>query len=149
MSDPQKPQKPPSPLSRRDQAWKIAPNLLISFRYAGAGLVHTFLTQRNFRIHTVVAIAALGLSAGLQRPPIEMALIGLTIGIVLALELLNTAIESIVDLTVGKNYHDLAKVAKDCAAAAVLVAAIVAILVGCVLLLPPLWLLVTELRFGA
>lgn len=138
MNDSQKPQKPSPSATRRDQAWKIAPNLLISFRYAGAGLVHTFLTQRNFRLHTVVAVVVIGLGVGLQRPPVELALVGLTIGLVLALELLNTAIESVVDLTVGKNYHDLAKVAKDCAAAAVLMAAIVAVLVGVVLLVPPL-----------
>jgi diacylglycerol kinase (ATP) len=86
----------------------------------------------------VVAVVVIGLGVGLQRPPVELALVGLTIGLVLALELLNTAIESVVDLTVGKNYHDLAKVAKDCAAAAVLMAAIVAVLVGVVLLVPPL-----------
>jgi diacylglycerol kinase (ATP) len=147
MSDLQKPQKPPSPNSRRDQAWKVAPNLFISFRYAGAGLVHTFLTQRNFRVHTAVAIVVLSWSTSLHRPALEIALIGMTIGMVLSLELLNTAIESIVDLTVGKNYHDLAKVAKDCAAAAVLMAAIVAVLVGSVLLLPPTWMLLVD-RFG-
>jgi diacylglycerol kinase (ATP) len=51
------------------------------------------------------------------------------------MELLNTAIESVVDLTVKQTYHELAKIAKDCAAAAVLVSSIAAILVaGCVLL---------------
>jgi diacylglycerol kinase (ATP) len=57
---------------------------------------------------------------------------------VLALELLNTAIESVVDLTVKQSYHELAKIAKDCAAGAVLISALAALLVAGSLLLPPL-----------
>lgn len=59
------------------------------------------------------------------------------------MELLNTALESVVDLTVKQTYHELAKIAKDCAAAAVLISALVAVLVAGVLLLPPLWHLAT------
>ena len=65
-------------------------------------------------------------------------IIGLTIGAVMTMELLNTAIESVVDLTVGQSYHDLARIAKDCAAAAVLISAIVALFVASILLFPPL-----------
>jgi diacylglycerol kinase (ATP) len=54
------------------------------------------------------------------------------------MELLNTAIESIVDLSVKQTYHDLAKIAKDCAAGAVLTSSLAAILVAGFLLLPPL-----------
>ena len=57
---------------------------------------------------------------------------------VMVLELLNTALEAVVDLTVGDHYHELAKIAKDCAAAAVLVSAGVAVLVAGFLLLPPI-----------
>ena len=60
------------------------------------------------------------------------------LGAVLALELINTALESVVDLTVQQTYHELAKIAKDCAAAAVLIAAFAAIVVAACLLLPPL-----------
>jgi diacylglycerol kinase (ATP) len=67
-----------------------------------------------------------------------MAVIGLTIGLVLAMELLNTAIESVVDLTVKQSYHELAKIAKDCAAGAVLISALVSVLVATSLMLPPL-----------
>ena len=70
--------------------------------------------------------------------PIETVLILLTIGLVLAMELLNTAIESGIDLVVKQDYHELAKIAKDCAAGAVLVSAIVALLVASYLILPPL-----------
>jgi diacylglycerol kinase (ATP) len=61
------------------------------------------------------------------------------------MELLNTALEAVVDLTVKQTYHDLAKIAKDCAAAAVLVASIAALLVGCMLILPKLWIVVVAL----
>jgi diacylglycerol kinase (ATP) len=123
----------------RDLAWKIAPNLLISFKYAWAGLRYAFVTQRNFRLHTVIGTLAISLGVFLQRSTIEMAIIGLTIALVMTLELLNTALESVVDLTVKQSYHDLAKIAKDCAAGAVLVSAIAAIFVASLILLPPLY----------
>ena len=75
----------------------------------------------------------------LQLTRVEIAIIGLTIGAVMTMELLNTAIESVVDLSVGQSYHDLARIAKDCAAAAVLISAFVALLVAGILLLPPLF----------
>jgi diacylglycerol kinase (ATP) len=135
-------QPPKRPLSKvvplvkpdRDLAWQVAPSLFTSFRYAWMGISYAFLTQRNFRIHVLVGGAAIGLGIVLRATVVELAVIGLTIGLVLALELLNTAIESVVDLTVKQSYHELAKIAKDCAAAAVLVSAIAAVLVaGCVL----------------
>ena len=122
----------------RDQAWKVASNLFVSFGYAWAGMAYAFRTQRNFKIHTLVASVALGLAAYLRLPPVEVAVIGLTVGAVMAMELINTAIESVVDLTVQQTYHELAKIAKDCAAGAVLISAIVALVVAASLLLPPL-----------
>lgn len=122
----------------RDLSWKIAPNLVESFRFAGAGLVYAFKTQRNFRIHTVVGVMAIALSIYLQLSRVEIAIIGLTIGSVLTMELLNTALESVVDLTVKQNYHELAKTAKDCAAGAVLISAMAAVLVAGSLILPAL-----------
>jgi len=127
---------------KRDFSWKVAHNLSISFKYAWEGVSYAFRTQRNFRIHTIVGSIAIGLAVFLQLTLVEVAIITLTIGAVLAMELLNTAIESLVDLTVEQNYHQLAKIAKDCAAAAVLVSSFVAILVGGCLLLPPLYALI-------
>ena len=57
---------------------------------------------------------------------------------VLVLELLNTAIEAVVDLAIGRRFHPLARIAKDCAAAAVLVAAISSLVIALLLLIPPL-----------
>ncbi|PSO82747.1 MAG: diacylglycerol kinase [Cyanobacteria bacterium QS_5_48_63] len=122
----------------RSFAWSVAPNLLISFKYAWAGLRYAFVTQRNFRIHTAVGTLAIGLGIFLKITAAEMAVVGLTISLVLALELLNTAIESVVDLTVKQSYHILAKIAKDCAAGAVLIASLTAVLVAGLVLLPPL-----------
>jgi diacylglycerol kinase (ATP) len=73
---------------------------------------------------------------------VKVSIIAVTSGLVLTLELVNTAIESIVDLTVKQSYHELAKVAKDCAAGAVLVSALVALLVASTLILPPLTTLI-------
>jgi diacylglycerol kinase (ATP) len=125
---------------KRALAWKTAGNLLISFKYAWAGLHYAFVTQRNFRIHTFLGAIALILGLILQLKPVEMAAIAIVAGLVLALELINTAIESVVDLTVKQSYHELAKIAKDCAAAAVLIAAFASLVVASSLLLPPLWL---------
>lgn len=122
----------------RELSWRVAANLWISFRYAWAGLNYAFRTQRNFRIHVIVGTLAIGLGAFLRLSAVEISIISLTIGAVLAMELLNTALESVVDLTVKQSYHELAKIAKDCAAGAVLISAIAAILVAGSLLLPPL-----------
>jgi diacylglycerol kinase (ATP) len=123
----------------RELSWKIASSLATSFKYAWAGITYAFATQRNFRIHTAIGSLAIGLGIFLQLKPVEISVIGVTIGIVLAMELLNTAIESVVDLTVGQSYHELAKIAKDCAAGAVMVSAMAAAIVGAALLLPPFW----------
>ena len=126
----------------RDLSWQVAPSLLVSFKYAWAGVSYAFQTQRNFRVHVFVGTFAMGLGFYLHLDAVEMAIVGLTIGAVLAMELLNTALESVVDLTVKQSYHELAKIAKDCAAAAVLISSLAALCVASSLLLPKLWVLV-------
>lgn len=125
----------------RRLSFQVADNLLASFKYAWAGLSYALHTQRNFRIHLLIGTLAGSLGLGLHLSGIEMAVIVLTTGIVLTMELLNTAIEAVVDLTVQQTYHDLAKIAKDCAAGAVLISAFGAVLIAGFLLLPPLWAL--------
>jgi diacylglycerol kinase (ATP) len=124
--------------ANRSLSWRVASNLFVSFKYAWTGVSYAFQTQRNFRIHIVVGLFAIGLSIFLSLSRVEIAIIGLTIGAVLTMELLNTALESVVDLTVRQTYHELAKIAKDCAAGAVLISALAAVLVAGSLLLPPL-----------
>jgi diacylglycerol kinase (ATP) len=124
--------------ANRELSWQTASSLVNSFRYAWLGVSYAFRTQRNFRIHIFVGTLAIGLSMALQLSRAETAIISLTIGAVLAMELLNTAIESVVDLTVKQTYHELAKIAKDCAAAAVLISSLAAIFIASFLILPPL-----------
>lgn len=140
MSEPNRPEKAVS--CKRDVSWQVAPNLIVSFKYAWCGISYAFQTQRNFRIHVGVGTLAIGLGIFLHLTSVEMAVIGLTSGLVLVMELLNTALESVVDLTVKQSYHELAKIAKDCAAGAVLVSAMAAVLVAGALLLMPLLTLV-------
>lgn len=129
---------------QRAQAWRVATNIGGSFRYAAAGVSYAFNTQRNFRIHCVMGTIAISLGALLHLSGVEMAVISITSGLVLTLELLNTAIESVVDLTVQQTYHELAKVAKDCAAGAVLISALASVLVASWLILPKAISLITH-----
>jgi diacylglycerol kinase (ATP) len=119
-------------------AWRVAGDLPASFRYAAQGLAYGFASQRNFRIHVITGLVvfALGLWLGLSLD--RMAVLVLTVAAVLVLELLNTATEAVVDLAIGRQFHPLARIAKDCAAAAVLVAAISSMLIALLLLVPPL-----------
>ena len=118
-------------------SWKIAKDLPTSFLYAAKGIGYAFLTQRNFRIHVGFALVAfvLGLFLGLNKS--DLAIMALTATSVLIVELLNTAIESVVDLAIGKRFHPLAQIAKDCSAGAVLVASISSLLIAVLLLFPP------------
>lgn len=123
---------------RRRGAWAVANDLPSSFRYAFQGLAYSFQSQRNFRIHLATGSLVFGLGLGLGLPPGQLAVLVLTVAAVLVLELINTATEAVVDLAVGRKFHPLARIAKDCAAAAVLVAALASLLIALLLLAPPL-----------
>ena len=115
-----------------------SPNRLASFRFAFEGIAHAFRTQPNFKVHcaiTLVIIAA-GLWTGLLLS--EWAILGVVTGLVFHAELVNTALEAVVDKA-SPEIHPLAKIAKDCAAAGVLVTAVTAVIVGALILGPPLW----------
>ncbi|MEM9137446.1 MAG: diacylglycerol kinase [Cyanobacteria bacterium P01_F01_bin.42] len=140
LLSPPRPQGSRSPIKRKLEAnsYRVARNLLASFKYAGSGLVYAFSTQRNFRIHSLIGTIALALGLLLELGPAELSIIALTSALVMAMELVNTALESVVDLTVGNEYHELARIAKDCAAGAVLMLALAALTIASFLLLPPL-----------
>lgn len=108
-----------------------------SLRFAWAGLVWAWRTQGNLRRHAAAAVLALAFTRRLGVAPAEQALVVLTIALVFVAELFNTALEAVVDLY-KHSYHPLAKTAKDVAAAAVLLAALAAVLVGVLILGPPL-----------
>lgn len=108
-----------------------------SFRHAVAGLRYLFRSQRNARIHLALTLLAVVLALWLDLEALEWAILSLTIGFVLACEALNTAIEAALD-RISADHHPLAKVAKDTAASAVLIAAITAIGVAAFLFIPRL-----------
>jgi diacylglycerol kinase len=113
-----------------------------SFGYALAGLKYGWRTQRHLRIHAVIAALAVGAGLVLSLTAAEWAVILTLITLVTALELLNTVVEVVVDL-VSPEYHPLAKIAKDVAAGAVLVAAMGAVAAGAALFLPRIIRLLT------
>lgn len=110
-----------------------------SFQYAFEGWWHVLRTQHNAWIHAVVSVAVFALALWLRLPARDWAILILTVTVVWMAEFINTALEAVVDMTMP-DVHPLAKVAKDVAAAAVLVSALGAVLVGLLLLGPPLWM---------
>lgn len=109
-----------------------------SFQYAFEGWWYVLRTQRNSLIHAVASLTVIGLGLWLRLSRHDWALIILAIAIVWMAEFMNTALEAIVDMTMVEK-HPLAKVAKDVSAAAVLLGAFAAVLVGILILGPPLW----------
>ena len=103
-----------------------------AFKFAFSGIVETAKNERTFRIELIIGVLALIASALLQLQPIEWALIIVLIVLVLVLELINSALERLVDLATHDE-HPLAKYTKDAAAAAVLVASIGAAIVGAII----------------
>lgn len=101
--------------------------------YALSGIAYAWRTQRNLRMQTLLAVVSAIVFALLRLPPLGFALLALTIAFVLGMEILNTAVEALVDLA-SPQIHPLAKAAKDAAAGAVLVAAAGAVAVGALLL---------------
>jgi diacylglycerol kinase len=114
---------------------------LRSFGYACSGLSYLVRTQPNFRVHLAAAIAVVGGALGVGASAVEVAVLMLAIGLVMVGEACNTAIEAVVDLA-SPAVHPLAKVAKDVAAAGVLIAAMVAAIAGLVILGPRLLALI-------
>jgi diacylglycerol kinase len=112
-------------------------NLLDSFRYAFAGLSYALRTQRNTRIHLAIAAAVVAMGVWLGLSFTDWAVLILTIGFVLVSEMLNTVAETLVDL-INPGYHPLAKTIKDVTAGAVLLTALISVIVGLVVLGPPL-----------
>ena len=104
-----------------------------SFEHAYRGIVYAARTQRNMRIHAIVAVLVLVASLLVGVSALELAALLLTIMLVMITEMINTALEFTVDL-VTEEYHPLAKLAKDVSAGAVLIASVGAVLVGYLIL---------------
>ena len=110
---------------------------LRSFGFAGAGLLYLVRTQPNFRAHLLATVAVVVTALAVGSPALELAILVLAIGMVLVAEAMNTALEALVDLA-SPEVHPLARIAKDVAAAGVLLAAIVAAGAGLLVLGPRL-----------
>ena len=106
-----------------------APSLLESFNFAFEGIIHVLRTQRNMRIHFLVAVVVLvaAVATGVSR--LELIALLLSIAFVLIAEMINTAIEGAVDVSTT-SFDPNAKLAKDIAAGAVLIATVNAVAVG-------------------
>ena len=108
-----------------------------SFGHAFEGWWYVLRTQRNAWLHAVIAVVVFCICLWLRLDTVQWAIIVLTTAMVFAAEFFNTAIEVVVDL-VSPRPHPLAKLAKDVAAAAVLLTALAAVLIGLLVLGPPL-----------
>ena len=113
--------------ARNDAA--ASTSLFQSFNFAAEGVVHAVRTQRNLWIHFAIAVAVLVAAIGFGATKLELAVLLLAITFVLVAELVNTAVEAAVDVA-STSFDPMAKIAKDIAAGAVLVAALNAVAVG-------------------
>ncbi len=103
--------------------------LVESFSCASEGILHALRTERNLRVHIIIAILVMVAAVLLDLPRLEMIILFITISLVIIMELINTSIEAFVDL-ISPEYHPAAKVAKNVAAGAVFVTAANALVVG-------------------
>ena len=106
-----------------------------SFGYAFQGIFTCVKKERNMKIHVAAAILVVILGSILKLSVTEWCICLVLFGMVMSLELINTAVEAVVDL-VTKDRHPLAKIAKDTAAGAVLIAAIMAAITGAIIFIP-------------
>ena len=111
---------------------------IASFRYAFSGLWYALRTQRNARVHVSIAILAIILGIVLHISAVEFALVFVAITSVFIAEMFNTVFELCVDIA-APDYHPLAKIAKDVAAGAVLLSAMLAVVIGLFVFVPHIW----------
>jgi len=109
-----------------------------SFRHAFVGLIYVIRTQKNAWIHTIATFCVILMAVWLRVSKQDWAILILTISAVWTAEFINTALEAVVDLA-SPQKNPLAKVGKDVGAAAVLISALSSIVIGLLILGPPLW----------
>ncbi|MBO8233086.1 diacylglycerol kinase family protein [Prochlorococcus marinus XMU1419] len=128
-------------LKDRIDSYKTSSNLLKSFKYAFCGISYVLKTSRNFKIQLIFAVTSLIIGFLLKISQSNYMILIATIMSVLILEILNTSIESIVDLVVKKEFSSLAKISKDASAGAVLLAAINSVIIALYIFIPKIKLL--------
>ena len=128
-------------LKNRIKSYKTSSNILKSFKYAYSGISYVLKTSRNFKIQLIFAVISLMIGFLLQISQSNYVILIATIMSVLILEILNTSIESIVDLVVKKEFSSLAKISKDTSAGAVLLASINSVIIALYIFFPKIKLL--------
>lgn len=108
-----------------------------SFGYAWAGIKTALKNEPNFRVHSVVTIIVILAGVALKLTNLEWLFVTIAISLVITLELINTCIEAIVNM-VSPGINDNAKIAKDTSAAAVLIGALTAVVIGILVFIPKL-----------
>lgn len=131
----------------RPPSYQRAESVRASFQFAGQGFLYALRTQRNLRIHLCVLGIVFLMAYWLQVSAVRWGILLVVASLVIMAELFNTAIEVTVDL-VSPDFHPLAKIAKDIAAAGVLVAASLAFITGMVVFGPALLYRLTGYNLG-
>jgi diacylglycerol kinase (ATP) len=108
---------------------RTRPSVIESFNFAIEGVIHVLRTQRNMRIHFAAAVAVIVVAVAVGVSKIELSLLLVSIAFVLVAEMINTAVEGAIDAATT-SFDPMAKLAKDIAAGAVLIAAVNAVAVG-------------------
>jgi undecaprenol kinase len=114
-----------------------------AWRAAARGMIVAWRTERHLKVHSIAALGVSGLGAMLELSGVEWAILILAMGMVLAAEYANSALERLAD-RVSVERHPLIRDAKDFAAASVLVAALAAAVVGLLIMGPKLWIYVLD-----
>lgn len=116
---------------------KVSHSRLASLRYAVAGLLHMLRYAKNIRIQAIATVIVIGFAMWLSVSVTDMAILILTVGVVWLAEFGNAAIEAAINIT-SPSYHPMARVGKDIAAGGVLLSVIMAVIIGLLILGPPL-----------
>jgi len=129
--------QPPLPPTIQRNEWS---KFIAGFGYAFCGLWYALRTQRNGRVHVAIATLVIIMGIILHISAVEFAMLFVAITVVFIAEMFNTVFELCVDLA-APAYHPLAKIAKDVAAGAVLLSAMLAVVIGLFVFGPHLWVL--------
>ena len=138
-------QKKINSLENRKESYKTSKNVFKSFKYAFNGIFYVLKVSRNFKIQLIFALTSLMISFLLQISLNNYMILIATIMSVLILEILNTSIESVVDLVVKNEFSSLAKISKDTSAGAVLLASINSVIIALYIFFPKIKLLFSNL----
>lgn len=134
----------PATATAADETEVERATFLMSFVYAWNGILYAVRTQRNMRVHIVIFVVAVTLGVVLRISPVEFAMVFVAATGVLIAEMMNTVAEAVVDL-VTKEYHPLARIAKDVAAGVVLMNALLSVVIGLFVFVPHVWPLLMRL----